>query len=46
MMIPGPPKDGVAPGPGFDMGRPIAPGEGPTKEEREAAEGGALPIER
>ncbi len=36
MMIPGPPKDGVAPGPGFDMGRPIAPGEGPTKEEREA----------
>ncbi|HEX7760947.1 MAG TPA: saccharopine dehydrogenase NADP-binding domain-containing protein [Caulobacteraceae bacterium] len=36
MMIDGPPKDGASPGPGFDMGAPIAPGDGPSREEREA----------
>ena len=35
MMIDGPPKEGAAPGPGFEMGGALKPGEGPTKEERE-----------
>jgi short subunit dehydrogenase-like uncharacterized protein len=38
MMIPGPPKAGERPAGGFDFGgaNPPKPGEGPTKEEREA----------
>jgi short subunit dehydrogenase-like uncharacterized protein len=35
MMIDGPPKAGAAPGPGFEMGGALKPGEGPSKEERE-----------
>lgn len=37
LMIEGPPKEGSAPA-GFDLGgaSPLKPGEGPTKEEREA----------
>ena len=34
MMVDGPPKPGGG-GPGFDFGAPLAPGEGPTPEERE-----------
>ncbi len=36
MMIDGPPKDGAASDPGFDMGAPVAPGDGPSQAEREA----------
>ncbi|MGA0603937.1 saccharopine dehydrogenase family protein [Caulobacter sp. KR2-114] len=36
LMIPGPPKTGESAGPGFEMGGGLKPGEGPTKEEREA----------
>ena len=38
LMIPGPPQEGAAPAAGFDFGgaNPPKPGEGPSREEREA----------
>ncbi len=36
VMIDGPPEGGRPSGPGFDMGAPVAPGDGPSKQEREA----------